>query len=568
MLRQVIVTIMGNVDSGKSQTIDTIKKTSIVKSEPGRITQSIKAYSISLETLKILCNGLLDIGKIKVPGLLFIDTPGHEAFCNLRKRGGSLADIAILMVDINEGIKTQTIECIEILKENKTPFIITLNKIDLLNCWQSRPESALIKNINLQAESVQKALDTKLYALVGNLYNYGFNAERFDRVSDFTKTIAIVPISAKTSEGIPELLMVITGLAQRFLESQLEYNKNEPAEGTILEVTEEKGMGTCLDTIIYKGKIKTNDTIVIGTLSEPIVSKVKALYLQEKNKFISLKEASAAIGIKISAQNIKEATSGMPLKVANKNLEKIKIEIKETVEQTTFELDEEGIVIKADSLGSLEALIKLLKDKNRKIKRASIGNITKKDLAEAEANTNPLDKIILGFNIHPLESETLTILTDQVIYTLIEKFENWYDSKKQEIEQKQLKDLIKPCKIKILSGYIFRQSNPAVVGVEVLAGTLKSGTPLMKETRITEAKSLQDQGKSISEAETGKSIAVALPNVTINRQIKEGDILYSDIPEPHFKAYKKLKEKLKPDEKEVLKEIAEIKRKINPSWGL
>src|SRR3989344_2981077 len=205
MLRQVIVTILGNVDSGKSSVIDVIKKTSIVKSEPGKITQSIKAYSVSLESIKTLCQDALDITKIKVPGLLLIDTPGHEAFSNLRKRGGSLADIAILVIDINEGLK-------------------------------------------------------------------------------------------------------------------LEHNIDAPGEGTILEISEEKGIGTCLDTIIYKGKLKTNDTIVVGTLSEPIVTKVKAIYIPEKNKLVTIKEAYASIGIKISAQNIKEAISGMPVKVANRDL--------------------------------------------------------------------------------------------------------------------------------------------------------------------------------------------------------------------------------------------------------
>ncbi len=569
MLRQVIVTIMGNVDSGKSQTIDIIKKTSIVKSEPGKITQSIKAYSIYLEQIKELCKGLLDISKIKVPGLLFIDTPGHEAFVNLRKRGGSLADIAILMVDINEGIKPQTKECIEILKHNKTPFVIALNKIDLINGWSPNPEIPLLKNINFQSDSVKKTLETKLYNFVADIFNYGFNAERFDRVEDFTKTIALIPISAKTSEGMPELLMVLTGLAQKFLELKLEYKQDEAAEGTILEITEEKGIGTCLDTIIYKGKLKINDQIVIGTLNEPIVTKVKAIYLQEKNKLNTVKEVSAAIGVKISAQNIKEAIAGMPVKVANKDLEKIKIEIKKTVEETTLELDDNGIVIKADSLGSLEALIKLLKDKKVKIKRASIGNITKKDLTEAEANPNILDKVILGFNVETLPAENIKIITDQVIYSLINNFESWYKETKEAIETKELKDLIKPCKIKILPGFIFRQSNPAVVGIDVLAGTLKAGTPLMIESsRITEAKSIQDNGKSINEVESGKSAALSMSNITINRQVKEGDILYSDLPESHFKAYKRLKDSLKPEVRELLKEIAEIKRKVNPSWGL
>src|SRR3989344_1755812 len=410
MLRQVIVTILGNVDSGKSSVIDVIKKTSIVKSEPGKITQSIKAYSVSLESIKTLCQDALDITKIKVPGLLLIDTPGHEAFSNLRKRGGSLADIAILVIDINEGVKPQTVECLEILKQNKTPFVVALNKIDLINGFQIKENMSLIQMINSQSQSVQKLIEDKLYNLVAKLYEHSFNSERFDRIEDFTKTIAMIPLSAKLGIGIPELLMVITGLAQKFLEIKLEYDPEAPAEGTILEVKEEKGLGTTLDAIIYKGKIKTNDQIVIGTLNEPIVTKVKAMFILEKNQLKPLKEAEAAIGIKISAPNTKEVIAGMPIKVANKNLERIKIEVKEAVEEITLELDEEGIVVKADTMGSLEALISLLKEKGVKIKRASIGDINKKDIAEAEANSKLLEKVILGFNVNHLESQTINII--------------------------------------------------------------------------------------------------------------------------------------------------------------
>ena len=566
MLRQIIVTILGNVDAGKSATIDVIKKTSIVASEPGKITQSIKAYSISLEAIKDICKQL-DAKKIKVPGLLFIDTPGHAAFNNLRKRGGSLADIAILVVDINEGIKPQTLESIEILKENKTPFIIILNKVDLINGWHSSTNISFKKNIESQSESVKKVLDDKLYQLVAKFFDLGFSADRFDRIEDFTKTIAIIPTSAKTGEGIPEMLLTVTGLAQKFLESQLTYDDDSPGEGTILEVSEEKGLGACMDTILYSGKLKVNDKIVVGSLDGSLVTKIKALFVMGKNQLVSVKEASAAIGIRIVSQECKNVIPGMPLKVANKDLEKIKIDIERQVHEITFEIDDEGVIVKADSLGTLEALINLLKAKKIKIKKASFGEISKKDIVEADANSNPLYKVILGFNVKSVSSSQVNIINSNIIYTLVDSYEKWYNNLKKEIEDKQLKNLVKPCKIKILEGYIFRQSNPAVVGVDILAGTLKAGTPLMKDKYISDAKSIQHEGKNIDEAVKGQSIALAISNVTVGRQIKEGDILYSDIPEEQFRSYKKLKDTLKPDEKEVLKEIAEIKRRTNPGWG-
>ncbi|MBI2148295.1 translation initiation factor IF-2 [Candidatus Woesearchaeota archaeon] len=569
MLRQVIVTIMGNVDAGKSQTIDCIKKTSIVQSEPGKITQSIKAYSISIEIIKLICKDLLDLSKIKVPGLLFIDTPGHKAFSNLRKRGGSLADIAILVVDINEGLKPQTIEAIEILKENKTPFVIALNKIDLLNGWQSRTDIPMVKTIQFQTQSTQKLLDEKIYRLLAEFYEKTLNTERFDRIEDFTKQIVMVPMSAKTGEGIPELLMIITGLAQRFLESELSYDPEAPAEGTVLEITEEKGLGLCMDTIIYKGKIKANDMMVVGTLHEPIATKIKALFLVEKNQLKSIKEVEAAIGVKISATGIEAVIPGMPLKIANKDLEKTKIEIKKQIEETTLELDNEGIIVKADSLGSLEALINLLREKGTKIKRASVGEISKKDITEALSSNNILQRVILGFNTKQLDNNEVKIITDNIIYSLIDKFEAWYNEEKQKIEEKLMGNLPKPCKIKILEGYVFRQSSPAVCGIEVLAGTLKHGISLMKDDRgITEVKEMQHEGKKLAEAKPGEQLAISMPGITIGRQIKEGDILYSDMTEEQFRIYKKMKKLITVTEVEILKEIAEIKRKNNPGWGI
>ncbi len=567
MLRQVIVTILGNVDAGKSQIVDTIKKTSIVESEPGRITQSIKAYAVSMSSIQEVCKNLLDLAKIKVPGLLFLDTPGHKAFSNLRRRGGALADIAILVVDCNEGIKPQTLESIEILKEGKTPFVIALNKIDLIQGWKKKDQQ-LVKNISGQHESVKKGVETKMYDLVAKLYELGLNAERFDRIEDYSKQIAIIPTSAKTGEGIPELLMVITGLAQRFLEGTLQYESESPAKGTILEVVEEKGLGATVDVIIYDGHIKVGDQIVLGTLHNPVVTKVKALLFPEGGKLKQVKEVYAAVGVKIAAPNLNEVIPGMPMVVANKDLERAKVEMMEQVKELTLELDEEGVVVKADSLGSLEGVITLLKERNMRIKRASIGPVSKKDIAEALSEMDSLNRVILAFNVKILESEQVKIFSSEVIYTLLDNFQSWLEKKKQEIEAGKLKNLVWPCKIKVLEGYIFRQSNPAIVGVDILAGKLKAGTPLMKEKYVTVVKAMQHEGENVSEVKKGQSVAVSLPDVTMNRQVKEGDILYADVSEEQFLAFKKLKKYLNEDEILVLKEIAELKRKENPMWGM
>ena len=585
MLRQLIITVMGNVDSGKTQLLDTIRSTAIIESEPGKITQSIGCSQIPVETIRKICGSLMDKGNIqlKIPGFIILDTPGHAAFTSLRRRGGNLADIAILVIDINDGIKPQTEECISILKQYKTPFVIALNKIDLLPAWNSNAKKGLLESIKGQNENAVLLLEKKLYEAVGRLAELGFNAERFDRVDDYTKQVSIIPISAKTGEGIAELLMVLAGLSQKFLEENLKVDIKGNAKGTVLEVKEEKGLGTTIDAIIYDGSLRQNEIIVVGSLSEPIVTKVKALFeplplaeMRDKMaKFESVEEISAAIGVKIAAPELDKVVAGMPLRSCRQDeIEKVKEEIQKEVEEVVIETDRNGIVIKADSLGSLEALTKILKEKNVEIKKASIGNISKKDISDAEASYDkyPLQSAVLGFNVELMAEapQNVKILTNNIIYKLIEDFGNWQEATKRQLEAKEIDYLYRPCRIQLMKGYVFRQNNPAIMGVDVLAGTLKVGTPLMKNdgNAITEAKSIQQEQETIEKAEKGKQVAVSLPNVTIGRQLQEGDILYSAIPEEHFKKFKEFRKSLSHDEITILKEIAEIMRKNNPMWGI
>ena len=567
MIRQPICILLAHVDHGKTSIVDRIRGTAITTKEAGGITQCISAYTIQLKTIKKICKNLLD-PKIKftIPGILFIDSPGHEAFTTLRKRGGNIADIAILVIDINEGLKPQTIESIEILKKYKTPFIIAANKIDVLSGWRYS-NKPLLQNIKSQAQTTQNYLDQKLYEIVGDLAKHKLNSERLDRIKDHTKEITIVPVSAKTGEGIPELLMVISGLAQKYLESTLKTETNAPGKATILEVTEEKGIGTTLDVIVHDGKIQKNDTILIGTLTEPIQTKVKALFEPNKKQ---LNEVHASCGVKISAPNIEQATAGMPIKVVKKNIEQEKEKLKSEIQEVLIETDKEGIIIKSDTLGSLEALILLLKGKNIKIKQASIGDITKKDISLASSELDELNKVILGFNVKTLEtSKEIKILTNNVIYKLIEDLEKFIEQKNKEIEQRQLGQITKPFKIQVLPNCIFRQSNPAIVGVEVLDGTLRTNVAVEKNNKkLTVLKAIQEEGKNISEAEKGKQVAVSLPGVIAGRQVKENDLLYSIITAEEFKKLKKFKNLLTADEIELLKEYAELKRKENTLWGV
>ncbi|MBI2663632.1 translation initiation factor IF-2 [Candidatus Woesearchaeota archaeon] len=571
MIRQPIVVLVGHVDHGKSSILEKIREISITKHEAGFITQKIFAIDVPFENIRKICGSLLDQLKIKlsIPGLLMIDTPGHEAFTNLRKRGGNLADIAILVIDINEGLKPQTVEAIEILKQYKTPFVIALNKIDLIPGWKSQ-KTFLINNINSQPDSVKQRLDNKLYEILGQLYNLNIKTERFDRIEDYTKQIAMIPCSAKTTEGFPELLMVITGLAQRYMEDSLKIEVKGDAKGTILEVKDEKGLGTTVDVIIYDGLLKVNDQIIIGGIDDSIITKVRSLFIPEKGKLKQIKEISAASAVKIYAPGLNDAVAGMPIRVvSNDNIEKLKKEIQKEIQEVIMETDKQGIVLKADSLGSLEALISLLKARDVKIKKASIGSITKKDISDASAEKNPLNKVILAFNVKSEIKSEIKIISSNIIYKIIDEFQSWIDNTKKSLEAKELENLVRPCKIEIMKGYVFRQSNPAIVGADILIGTLKTNTQLMKNGKqVAVVKSIQYEKENINEVNSGKQVAVSIPNVIVGRQINEGDILYSDIPERDFIQLKKLTKYLNRDEVELLKEIVKIKRKDNQLWGV
>ncbi|MEK6846205.1 MAG: translation initiation factor IF-2 [Nanoarchaeota archaeon] len=592
-IRKLICVTLGHVDHGKTSVLDQIRHTVVTAGEAGGITQAIGVSVIPMDTIKKICGSLLDVfkGKLTVPGLLTIDTPGHAAFTSLRKRGGSLADIAILVVDINEGFMPQTLESIEILKANKVQFIVAAKKIDLLPGWQYDNTKFLLDNINALDYKLQGLFESKMYELVAKFSELGLEAERFDRVQDYTKQLALVPLSAKTGEGVPELLMVLTGLAQRFLEKKLEIEEEGNAKGTILEVKEEKGLGTTISAIIYNGTIKVNDMLVIGGIGQPLVVKVRALLepaelaemRDKKSKFQNVREAVAATGVKISAPGMETAVAGMPLRSCSGKADEIET-LKQEVQQEVGEVIQEceecvGVLIKADTIGGLEALRNLLSAKQIPISSALLGDVTKSDISRLESlrEKDAFSSVLLGFNIKvPAEVEELVkaknikIVTNEVIYKIIEDYEKFVESLKKEIELKELSQLVRPCKFFIMKGYVFRQNNPAIVGVEIEVGQIKSGDPVMKAEgrRLSNVKSMQEGQENVSVASQGKQLAMALDGLTVGRQINEGDFLYTDISEEDFKKLKELKKHLSKSEVEVLKEIAEIKRKGNPVWGV
>jgi translation initiation factor 5B len=579
--RQPIVSVLGHVDHGKTSLLDFIRGSTVAAREAGAITQHIGATEVPIEAIYSMCGSLLGGKKFSVPGLLFIDTPGHHAFTTLRIRGGSLADLAILVVDINEGFRPQTHESITILRQYKTPFIIAANKIDAINGWQ-RSDDIAMNRIQNQRPMTKTLFETKLYELIGTIYDKGFESDLYFNIKDFRKSIPIMPVSAKTGEGVPELLMVLVGLAQRFLEDQLT-SETGAGKGTVLEVKEDIGLGTTVDAIIYSGILKKEDTIVFGTRSDPLVTKIKALLKPKpmdeirdpRERFESVKKVHAACGIKISAPYLDLVVPGAPLRVVHGDEEEIIQEIKNQ-SQIKIELDKDGLFIKADTIGSLEALVKESREKGINIRKVEIGNISRRDIMEIAALNNSLERVIFAFNVkilpeakEELVNTDVTVLNEDVIYTIIENYDMWLVKKKEELEKKRREDYTHPGMIKFLPEYVFRVSHPAVIGVRVLGGRIKVNMKLMDQDgkSIGSIKGLQLDNKAIAEAIQGAEVAISIEGVTVGRQIKGGNIFFTDIPESDAKKLR-LMDVLNEDEKDVLNKILDIKRKTNKFWGM
>jgi translation initiation factor 5B len=589
--RQPIVCVLGHVDTGKTLLLDRIRKTSVQAREAGGMTQHIGASFFPVETIKQLVGPLLSTmkGGIDIPGLLIVDTPGHEAFTNLRRRGGSVADIAILVIDILHGFEAQTHECIEILKARKTPFIVAVNKVDRVPGWKSQPATPFLKSYAAQDVYVKENVDNKLYEIMGAFSRLGFRTDRFDHIKDFTSTIALVPTSAKTGEGITELLMVLVGLTQQYLRKRLQTTEGA-AKGSVLEVKEEAGLGLTLNTIIYDGTLQKDDVIVVGGKEKPIVTRIRAILVPKpldeirdpRDKFASVNAVFAAAGVKIVASGLEGALAGAPLYAvpSGEASEKYTALVAEEIERIRIATEGEGIVLKTDTLGSLEAIAEILKQNNVQIRIADVGDVSKRDVIEASVvkAREPLSGVILAFGVKILpdaEEEAaasdIQIFKEPIIYNLIDKYLEWLRSKREAKIEQEFEKLVKPGKIRVMEGYIFRRAKPAIFGVEVLAGQLEPKRNLVRAEDgedVGEVQQIQDRGKALSEAKQDMQVAVSMDKPVVGRHIFEKDVLYVKVPEPDAKALlTTYLDKLTTEEQEVLNEYVEKMRKKIPFWA-
>jgi translation initiation factor 5B len=568
-IRQPIISVLGHVDSGKTTLLDRIRGSAVAPGEAGGITQHIGASEVPIENIRNICGNLLEKMQVsvKIPGLLFIDTPGHEAFTTLRKRGGSIADLAILIIDINEGVEKQTEESLTFLKEFKTPFVVVATKIDRILGWRPQENACFIPSFAAQDARAQDELEEKLYGIVGQLGERGIKSERYDRVEDFSKQVCIIPVSSVTGEGIPDLLMLLAGLAQKYLEKRLEISGGM-GRGTILEVREFRGMGTTIDVILYDGLASRGDTLVIGG-KEITVTKVKALLkpaplkeMRVERVFQPIDSASAACGVKISSPDLESVIAGSPVRFVSdeRNVDEAKAEIAKEIEEVEIETEHDGAILRADTLGSLDGLIKVLKEINIPIRKAKVGNIVRSDVMESSGMKKP---VIFAFNVDVLPDAEETakklgveIFRSDIIYKLVEDYQQWEASMKKSAEARMIESVTHPGRMKILRGYVFRQSKPAIFGVEIEAGIIKPGYKLKKDGEVIgEIKELQAEGENIGEAKAGEKVAVSMDGVTIGRQISEGDTLENALNERDIEILNRIKHKLSEDERRLLEEI-------------
>ncbi|WP_188879662.1 translation initiation factor IF-2 [Halarchaeum grantii] len=587
-LRTPIVAVLGHVDHGKTSLLDKIRGSTVIEGEAGAITQHIGATAVPLDVVGEVAGSLVDPTEFDLPGLLFIDTPGHHSFTTLRSRGGALADIAILVVDVNDGFQPQTEEAIKILADSETPFVVAANKVDTIPGWQVTEDAPIQQTLEAQSDRVEQQFNEKLYEIIGELSDAGFTSDFYWRVQDFRSNVGVVPVSAMTGEGIPDLLAVLMGLAQRYMKEDMEIDVTGPGAGTVLEVKEERGFGTTLDVILYDGTVRADDTVVVGGVNGPIVTDVRALLkprplaeIRTESRFEKVDEIAAAAGVKIAAPDLDDAIAGAPVRVVrNRDLDDVIADVQAELAEVAVDTGEEGVVVKADTLGSLEAMANALDEAEIPMMRAEVGDIAPRDVAMATTVEEEEYRAILGFNVDVLgdaadraEQDDVEVFESDVIYQLVEEYEGFVEEIERRQKEAVFENVMRPARFRVLEDHVFRQSDPAVVGVEVLSGTLRRNTPVgyfdgNEMERVGVVKGIQDQGEDVDEVRAGNEVAVSIDGPTVGRDINEGDELWVDLPEKHAKVLEQeLLEEIPMDEREALHQFLETQRKRDPFWG-
>ncbi|KAI4607113.1 hypothetical protein J4E80_009844 [Alternaria sp. BMP 0032] len=561
-LRSPICCILGHVDTGKTKLLDKIRQTNVQEGEAGGITQQIGATYFPVEALqkKVAVVNKDNEFVFNVPGLLVIDTPGHESFTNLRSRGSSLCNIAILVIDIMHGLEPQTIESMKLLRDRRTPFIVALNKIDRLFGWKKIDNNGFEDSLSLQKASVQSEFEERWTFVRTQLQEQGFNSEIFNRNKSMSKFVSVCPTSAHTGEGIPDMIKLIVRLTQERLTNNLMYLSE--VECTVLEVKVIEGLGTTIDVILSNGVLHEGDRIVLCGNPEPIVTNIRALLtpaemkeLRVKSQYVHNKEVKAAMGIKIAADGLDQAIAGSRLLVVgpNDDEEDLMDEVMGDLAHLLSKVSKtgRGVSVQASTLGSLEALLEFLRVSKIPVATISIGPVFRKDVLRAGIMLEKAKEyaVMLCFDVKVdkdakayAEEIGVKIFEADIIYHLFDKF----TAHMKQLEEQRKEDskmlAVFPCVLKPVA--VFNKKDPIIIGVDVTEGALRMTTPIcaVKKNATTGAKELVHLGRVTSIERDHKPMQICKrgqPSVAVKiegsnqpmygRHLEEDDILYSAI---------------------------------------
>src|SRR5699024_3667997 len=424
--------------------------------------------------------------------------------------------------------------------------------------------------------------------LIGELSEHDFSADMYWRVQDFANNVGVVPTSAETGEGVPDVLTVLMGLSQRYFKDAMAIDADGPGAGTVLEVTDQKGFGTAIDVVLYDGTVKSDDTIVVGGAGKPIVTDVRALLqprplaeIRTEKRFEQVDSVSAAAGVKIAAPELDGAMAGAPVQVVrDRSREEVVEAVEEELAAIGVTTQEKGVVVKADTLGSLEAVADALDDAEIPIVRAEVGAVAPRDVKVAATAEEDKHETVLAFSVDVLddaedqaERDGVRIFESDVIYRLIEEYEEFIEERERSQQDAILDNISRPARFRLLPDHTFRQNDPAVVGVEVLTGTLKRNAHVVdfetnEPDRVGTVNGIQDQGEDVEQARAGERVSVAIDGPTVGRQIEEGDELWSELPEKHAKVLEQeLEGDIPADKLEALHLYLDKRRRRDPFWG-
>ncbi|XP_023309007.2 eukaryotic translation initiation factor 5B [Lucilia cuprina] len=567
-LRAAVVCVLGHVDTGKTKILDKLRRTHVQDSEAGGITQQIGATNVPIDAIKEQSKIVRNSSEFefKLPGLLIIDTPGHESFSNLRNRGSSLCDIAILVVDIMHGLEPQTIESINLLKQKKCPFIVALNKIDRLYDWKLMARRDIRDVLKEQEANTQVEFKQRTQEVILQFAEQGLNAALFYENPDPKTYISLVPTSAITGEGMGNLLFLIIEFCQKMLSKRLMYS--DELQATVLEVKAIPGLGTTIDAILINGKLREGETMVLAGTDGPIVTQIRSLLMPQpmkelrvKNAYVEHKEVVAAQGVKIAAKDLEKSIAGINLLIAHKpdEVEICKEEVARELKSALshIKLASTGVYVQASTLGSLEALLEFLRTSKIPYSAIRIGPVVKRDVMKASTmlEHEPQYATILAFDVK-VEKEAqdmadslgVKIFQADIIYHLFDKFMAYREELKQKKREEFRSIAVFPCKLKILPQFIFNSRDPIVMGVMVENGIVKVGTPICVPSKefvdIGIVTSIESNHKQIESARKGQEICIKIEPIPgespkmFGRHFDADDMLMSKISRQSIDACK------------------------------